>query len=182
MEAPPFVSRQRGRRLKVAAFAAKAIHRGLGLLHQGRAISTRRSSFHNSLSRRCNSSIRARTSSFALAVCSDEGSNSPPRPSEYRLPADPHGAGQLALPQRTADQPAQELQLGGIEPLHPLIPVRRRRLRRLRFAIDTENGTMDIVFNSRQSRTIGHFCCKIATLPRNFKPGACNCRRPRCTL
>ena len=35
-------------------------------------------------------------------------------PSEYRLPANPHGAGQLALPQRTADQPAQALQLGGI--------------------------------------------------------------------
>jgi hypothetical protein len=31
--------------------------------------------FHNSLSRRCNSEIRARTSS--LAVCSGEGSNSP---------------------------------------------------------------------------------------------------------
>jgi uncharacterized Ntn-hydrolase superfamily protein len=53
----------------------------------------------------------------------------PRRPSEDRLPADPHGAGQLALPQRAADQPAQALQLGGIEVLHPVPPYRWPRLR-----------------------------------------------------
>src|SRR4029450_4708034 len=30
--------------------------------------------------------------------------------------------------------------------------------------------------------TIGRSCCEIATLPRNFKPAACNRRQPRCKL
>jgi hypothetical protein len=66
------------------------------------------------------------------------------RPSEDRLPADSHGASQLALPQRTADQPAQAIQLGGIDRfICPSLgwPIEAR----LRFPIDQKVVAMDIV-------------------------------------
>jgi hypothetical protein len=61
---------------------------------------------HSTLSRRCNSPIRARTSALALAVCSGEGPNSPAAHRRTVCRLTPMVRASFALPQRTADQPA----------------------------------------------------------------------------